>query len=396
MEGRIGAPRRDPRLSAGLGHVGVHVSQALGAHARALDLSESKRDDALRPGMPDCQMVSAAEASTNIAEASGLIVSSVGFARYAEFNRMKTGDIRFRSVIDPAILARQSYAPDRTKRSNRSLPMSLAFFEVRSECGRDVLVPEPIARSGWGRARVRGIAISGALARAVEKSVDVEARPGLRQARWSVDIFRPVADAPLEVSASVIREGRRLRLIDATMEQEGRPVARASALMVANSEAAPGAVWSRPLNFEAPPAGLAPLTTEPRLYFSEDVGWTGSGEQHQNSARKQTWHLPVPIVRGEELTPFQFAASVADVVSVVANWGDRGLEYINAGVTVAFARMPDELELGLAAADRVEADGIAAGSAYLYDRSGVLGLATVTAMANHQHAVDPRRLGRET
>ena len=42
----------------GLGHVGVQISKALGAHTTVLDLSPAKRDDALRLGADEFRIAS--------------------------------------------------------------------------------------------------------------------------------------------------------------------------------------------------------------------------------------------------------------------------------------------------------------------------------------------------
>jgi alcohol dehydrogenase (NADP+) len=61
----------------GLGHVGVQISKALGAHTTALDLSPDKHDDALRLGADDFRVTRDPEELTDLAESFDLIVSTV-------------------------------------------------------------------------------------------------------------------------------------------------------------------------------------------------------------------------------------------------------------------------------------------------------------------------------
>lgn len=267
-----------------------------------------------------------------------------------------------------------------------------SFFEARRTDGREVLLPSPAACGGWGGGQIRGMAIGGALARATEAVLPAAA--GWRPARWHLELFRAAAVDAVEVSAEVVRLGRRLCLVDAVMTQGGRPVSRASLTCLQAQAQATGEVWTPRIDITPPPADLSPLTDEPRLCYSEGVGWTGSAAAHANASRKQTWHLPTDVVAGEPLTPFQLVASTTDVANVVANWGSEGLVHINTDVSVALTRLPAAMGVGLAVADRVEADGIAVASVHVYDADGVFGLASVTAMANPGSLVVDRRGGQ--
>ncbi|MDP3893664.1 MAG: thioesterase family protein, partial [Nocardioides sp.] len=65
-----------------------------------------------------------------------------------------------------------------------------------------------------------------------------------------------------------------------------------------------------------------------------------------------------------------------------------GVGYINTDITLTLARMPAGAEIGLEAADHVAHDGIAVGTATIFDRSGPLGTSVVTALSNARRAVD--------
>jgi Thioesterase-like superfamily len=196
---------------------------------------------------------------------------------------------------------------------------------------------------------------------------------------------------PCSAQVSVVRTGRRLCRVESALVQGRAVVAKASALFLRSGPRPPhGAVWAAPHHTSPPPRDLIPDGSEPRLYYSDGVGWAVPSARHQNAMRKQVWMLPFGIVEGESPTPFQHAASAADVASVVINWGDAGIEFINADVTLALSRLPVGLELGLAAVDRVEHDGIATGTVAVFDRAGMVGTAVVCALANAGATVDPR------
>lgn len=130
------------------------------------------------------------------------------------------------------------------------------------------------------------------------------------------------------------------------LTQEGERVARGTATFLKPSATADGAVWA------------------------------------------PTDHPAVPVVPDEPLTGFQAAAASADGASLVCNWGSNGVEYINTDITLTLAREPDGTEIGLLATDRVEHDGIAVGTASVFDRSGPLGTVMIASLANTRRTVD--------
>ena len=210
----------------------------------------------------------------------------------------------------------------------------------------------------------------------------------------TVDLFRPAAMRPCAFEVDVVREGPRICLIDVTLRQAGERVARAAFLFVKASATAPGAVWAPPDSARPtpPPLDVAPMSDEPRVPFvHSEAGWSQNFSEHQNASHKESWNSAVPIVAGEPLTPFQAVAATADAASLVTNWGSGGVEHINTDITLAIARLPVGVEIGLSAIDRVEADGIAVGTAAVFDRTGTLGTVVTTSLANAKRTVD---LGR--
>jgi alcohol dehydrogenase (NADP+) len=61
----------------GLGHVGVQISKALGAHTTVLELSPAKREDALQFGADDYRLVNDSSTFTDCAGSFDLIISTV-------------------------------------------------------------------------------------------------------------------------------------------------------------------------------------------------------------------------------------------------------------------------------------------------------------------------------
>jgi hypothetical protein len=253
----------------------------------------------------------------------------------------------------------------------------------------DDLMPTPLACSMWSDDQMHGVALSGALARSAEECLAAVGRDDLRPARFVVDLFRPARMVACSITADVVREGRRICLVDVTMTQEGQRVARASATFLEPSAAAPGEVWRPDERPQPPPLDVAPETSEPRVpFFRSAAGWSQNFAEHQNAGRKASWNSAIPVVPDEPLTGFQAAAATADGGSMVTNWGSHGVEYINTDIALALAREPVGVEIGLLATDRVEEDGIAVGTAAVFDRHGPLGTVVVTALANAGRTVD--------
>lgn len=78
---KIGPGKRVAILGfGGLGHVGVQIAKALGARTTVLDLSESKRDDALRLGADEYCVTTQSGALAKYANAFDLLISTVPLA----------------------------------------------------------------------------------------------------------------------------------------------------------------------------------------------------------------------------------------------------------------------------------------------------------------------------
>lgn len=254
----------------------------------------------------------------------------------------------------------------------------------------DVLVPQDIARSLWRDDQMHGVATSGILAREVENAVAAAGRDDLRPARFTVDLFKAPSMGPCVTASTVVREGSRLMLVDATLSQEGEVVARASGLFLKATENPPGDVWSSADVPAPPPLEVAPVSEEPRvpIFFSDGVGWSQNFAEHQNGGRKQTWQTALAIVAGEKPTPFQGLAGAADSTSMVVNWGSGGVQYINTDITLSISRVPVSQEIGISAVSWTSHDGISTGTARVFDRQGPIGTTTVTSLSNARRAVD--------
>ncbi|MFJ4657326.1 acyl-CoA thioesterase domain-containing protein [Nocardia sp. NPDC088792] len=242
-----------------------------------------------------------------------------------------------------------------------------------------------MALSPWAPNQLGGTGVCGLLAHELEIH---SPGAGFVPARFTVDLFRPVLDEPIRLSSEIVRDGSRVRMVDAAIVQRDSVRARASVMYLAATQDPPGEVWQPIRRLPAPTAPLDMPGGCPPLFKSGEQDWTGDFASGQNNQRKAAWHNLPPLIDGEPITPFQRAAFVADATSLVCNWGTEGVGYINSDVTLTLTRLPEGPELGLQAQDQVSSNGIVVGTALMYDRTGPLGTTVITGLSNARRQVD--------
>lgn len=247
-------------------------------------------------------------------------------------------------------------------------------------------VPTRLARGPWGPS-ISGNYVGGLLARTVEQEVDdVDLQP----ARLTVDLLRPVALQTFQMHSSVVRDGRRLRLVDAVMTQNDVIVARASGLFLRRSEhTTVDTVWTSPLTMPALPAEPVMLAGDvPMVFhsFGRDpvAGSPGVGvTEWRHHGQKFAWMRETKfLVDDEPLSPFTRAVMAGDVTSSLTHWGTEGLQFINADYTITLSRLPEGVYIGLASVTHYSHAGVATGVATLFDEAGPIGSGMATALAN--------------
>ena len=136
-------------------------------------------------------------------------------------------------------------------------------------------------------------------------------------------------------------------------------------------------------------SGSAATGRHPPPYVgSDESGWSRSPAEHQNDSRKRFYNDGIRVVADVANTPFTRAAMVAEATSLVTNLGTAGVGYINGDVTVALSRLPVDEWIGIQADSHHAADGIAVGTATLFDHLGAFGAGMTTAIANPAAQID--------
>ncbi|AFM17746.1 Protein of unknown function (DUF3705) [Mycolicibacterium chubuense NBB4] len=246
----------------------------------------------------------------------------------------------------------------------------------------DGFTPTTYAQSHWGTDHLNGPAVVGLAARALEQKCG---SADFRPARLTVDLFRAARNALTTVELRVVRDGHRVRTAECDVVQDGRVVARATLVQYRFSTAPPGDLWRVPQSF---PDAPAPDGSMMPFVGSDDVGWTRSPAEHQNASRKRFYNDGIRVLADEQNSPFVRAAMVAESTSLVTNLGTAGIGYINGDLTVALSRLPVDEWIGVQADSHRAADGIAVGTATLFDSLGAFGAGTTTAIANPAVQID--------
>ena len=127
---------------------------------------------------------------------------------------------------------------------------------------RDAFMPTPVSNGPWDPKSMHGRVVIGLLAHVIEQRHGGEE---FVPARLTVDMFRlPNIMTPVEVTTKQIRDGLRIRVIEADFISGGVAMARASAQLLRRTENPEGEVWSPP-NWDVPKPADIPAPTDPRL-----------------------------------------------------------------------------------------------------------------------------------
>jgi hypothetical protein len=230
------------------------------------------------------------------------------------------------------------------------------------------------ARGPWSAAHQHGGPPSALMARAIEALV---AEAGMRVVRVTVELLSPVPLVTLEVTTAVLRAGRKVQRVEATLAADGKPVCRAVALAIRVARLALGA---RPEPVPAappPPEACGPFALP---FFSGPVGYHSAvetrlarGEWGRGPAA--VWLRPrVTLVAGEPLTPLQRVMIAADSGNGVAISLDPArFTFLNPDLTVALDREPEGEWVCLDATTRTHPDGTGLTETLLWDARGPIG-----------------------
>jgi hypothetical protein len=199
--------------------------------------------------------------------------------------------------------------------------------------------------------------------------------------RITFEILRPVPIAPLRVEVEVLRPGRSVELLGATLrDRSGEALVRASAWRLAEREI------EIPSGLPHPDVLPGPDEAEEKPFFDTgwDVGYHTAMEYRfvAGSFRElgpaTVWmRMRRPLVAGEEPSPLQRVLAAADSGNGVSAPLDyRRYIFINTDLTVNLRRLPEGEWVCLDAVTYPERSGIGLSDTALHDERGMIGRAT--------------------
>lgn len=241
----------------------------------------------------------------------------------------------------------------------------------------------------WGPNSLNGPAVCALATYAAEEA---HTREGWLPARFTLELFKSARRVPTSTSTEVLRDGRRIRVVQVRIHQHesddaaGTLVAQGNVVFLKQSTNPPGARWSRP----AEPIPLPQSTGDDQFTWFSDTenDWSQDMSAFQNSNRRRMWSNPIRVLPDDRLTPFQRAVISAEATSLATNWGEGGIGFINCDLTVALSRLPIGERVGVESDAHLEDSGVSAGTAVLFDEHGQYGIGMVTAIDNSHAMID--------
>lgn len=232
--------------------------------------------------------------------------------------------------------------------------------------------PTGLTQGPWSEGAQHGGPPAALLARAIE----AEPTPvPMHVVRITVELMRPVPLKPLTIDTEVIRPGKRVRLVAASLLHDGVQMAVGVALQIRSEDVAvdepagdtpPGPETGTSPSWPAVwPSGYHDTAVEMRFV---------SGDPTAPGPATAWIRLRVPVVAGEEPSGVQRAAAAADFGNGISSVLDPArFVYINPDLTVYLHREPAGEWIGLEAATTAQPSGIGLAESALHDVAGPVG-----------------------
>jgi hypothetical protein len=257
----------------------------------------------------------------------------------------------------------------------------VSFFRRRG----DAFEPSELTRGPWDPDSQHAGPPAALLGRAIERLGEAD---GKHVGRVTCEILRPVPMTPLTVSASVVRPGRSVELLEASLADEEGEVMRANAWRLTTQ---PVELEPRPPD-EAPQHG--PGDGNPKDFFPTgvEVGYHTAMEYRFVTGAflelgpAVVWmRMRHPLVEGEEPTPLQRVLVAADSGNgVSASLDYHRFLFINTDLTVHLHRVPAGEWVCLDAATRLDSAGVGMSDTLLWDERGRVGRAAQTLLVRER------------
>lgn len=254
--------------------------------------------------------------------------------------------------------------------------MTEAAFYTREG---DRFVPTGVGVSPWNGHSQNGVALAGLVAH----GIDAVASPvPMHTARLTIDIMGAVPMEPLDTATRVLREGKRIQLIELELRAGDRAWVRASAVRM-RTEPSPAQ--------ESPPTRAFPDTP---ARSGHNTAWLemkdveGAFDVPGPGAR---WvRFSAPVVAGHPLSPLERIAMLADFGSGSAPLLPiREWTLANIDISIHLARLPRGEWLLIDSASESAGNGVGITHSRLSDREGLVGRGHQTVFLDRRRTSGP-------
>jgi hypothetical protein len=200
----------------------------------------------------------------------------------------------------------------------------------------------------------------------------------MRLARLTVELLAPVPVGIVTVAANVARPGRRVRLLEAVLSVEEKPVALARGWQIA---AQPALLEPRP-DVSLPPvpesADLPPLEGAWMAGYASTIDWRWVSGGFAIPGPSEVWtRVRMPLIADQPLTGLQRLLVVADSANGISSeLPFKDWLFVPTALTVTIHRHPEGEWTFMRAGTTLASDGIGSCLADLGDANGSVGTAT--------------------
>lgn len=261
----------------------------------------------------------------------------------------------------------------------------MAFYVAQG----DAYASTELTRGPWDRDSQHAGPPCALLGRALDRAGGLAAA---RVARVTFEILGPVPIGVLACSASVVRPGRSVELIEGALSHEGRDLIRARAWRIRTApvtlDPAPTPQAPPPGPQEGEARGYFPVEWDAGFHTAMDVRFLSGGYLEAGPAR--VWmRMRGALVEGEEPSPLDRLLVAADAGNGVSGPLDfRRYVFINADLSVAVSRLPAGEWVFLDAVTYAEPDGVGLSDSALFDGAGPIGRASQSLLVAEREGGD--------
>jgi Acyl-CoA thioesterase C-terminal domain/Acyl-CoA thioesterase N-terminal domain len=258
-----------------------------------------------------------------------------------------------------------------------------AFYEP---AGDDGYLASELTRGPWDPGAQHAGPLAALLGREIER---VEGADEFQVGRVVFEILRPVPIGAVRIETRVLRPGKKVQLVEASLGGEGGELMRATAWLLRRH---PLELPEEAIPEEDPPQGPELGWTPEFFPTGQDVGYHTAMEYRfvrggfGDPGPAIAWtRMRVPLVEGEEPTPLErvlVAADSGNGVSATLDWS-RYL-FVNVDLSVHLHRPVAGEGVCLDAITIPERTGIGIADTALYDERGPVGRADQTLLIDER------------